>query len=81
MASTATGLLGIPIAIETAPQLKGAFTVPHPTKRTSIRTATSLFSIRNFMLLFSISMIIKQLDISVGTTPNTVHYPYDKAIG
>ena len=47
---TATGLLGKkPVS-----QLKGALTVPHPTKRTSSRTATSLFSIKNLMLLLSI---------------------------
>ena len=51
IASTATGLLGKnPVS-----QLKGAFTVPQPIKRTSNKTATSLFSIRNLMLLFSMS--------------------------
>ena len=50
MASTATGLLGKnPVS-----QLKGALTVPQPIKRTNNKTATSLFSIKNLMLLFSI---------------------------
>ena len=71
MASTATGLDGKkPVS-----QLKGAFTIPHPMNRTSSNTATSLFSIRNFMLLFSISLIIKQLDNGVKKTPNTKDYP------
>ena len=55
IASTATGLLGKnPVS-----QLKGAFTIPHPKKRKSNNTDTSLFSIKNLMLLFSIVLIIK----------------------
>ena len=57
MASTATGLFGRnPVS-----KLKGAFTVPHPTKRTSIKTAISLFSIKNLMLLFSIDLSYKTI--------------------
>src|SRR6056297_580897 len=51
MASTATGSVGKkPVS-----QLKGALTTPQPTNRASSRTATSLFSMRNLMLLFSIT--------------------------
>jgi hypothetical protein len=73
MASTATGLLGKnPVS-----QLKGALTIPQPKKRTSSNRATSLFSIKNLMLLFSMILIIKQLDIGVKKTPNTKNYPYE----
>ena len=57
IASTATGLLGK----NRMSKLKGAFTVPHPTKRTSIKTAISLFSIKNLMLLFSIDLSYKTI--------------------
>ena len=61
MASTATGSFGKkPVSI-----LNGAFTVPHPTNKTSNITATSLFSIKNLMLLFSIKNDFKQLNIDV----------------
>lgn len=76
MASTATGLLGK----NGMSQLKGAFTVPQPTKSESNKTDTSLFSIRNLMLLFSIVVIIKQLEISVRKTPSTTNNPYNIAV-
>src|SRR5690554_6982527 len=52
IASTATGSLGR----KGISQLNGAFTMPHPTKSASNKTATNLFSIKNFMLLFSIDI-------------------------
>lgn len=73
MASTATGSLGKkPVS-----QLKGALTVPQPIKMMSNRTATNLFSIKNFMLLFSMLLIIKLLDIGVKKTQKTTNYPFN----
>ena len=78
IASTATGLFGRkPLS-----KLKGAFTVPHPTKRTSIKTAISLFSIKNLMLLFSIDLSYKT--IRYGCLKNTEYSKISilqKAIG
>ena len=52
MASTATGFLGIP-AIS---QSNGAVEIPHPMNSVNNNTATNLFSIKNLMLLFSITI-------------------------